>query len=69
MQWDPAFKKNKIDVLVMDREIDQMYEKSIILGVKKNRYFIPFYMKSKVLCGTEQVLYLYIGVLKYTTCS
>lgn len=36
-------------MLVMDREVDQMYGKSIILGVKKNRYFIPFYMKNKAL--------------------
>lgn len=51
-------------LLVMDREVDQMYGKFIILGVKKNRYFIPFYMKNKSLCGLEQVLYLYKGVLK-----
>lgn len=42
MQWGPAFEKNKIGVLVLDREVDQMYGKSIILGMKKNRYFIPF---------------------------
>lgn len=31
----------------MDREVDKMYGKSIILGVKKNIYLIPFYMKIK----------------------
>lgn len=51
-------------MLVMDREVDQMYGKSIILGVKKNRYFIPFFMKNKVLCGLEQILYLYMRILK-----
>lgn len=48
----------------MDREVDKMYGKSIILGVKKNIYLIPFYMKNKALCGLEQVLYLYMGILK-----